>query len=713
MIRTPIVTQLMLLFLLFLWQNISYGTTVIAKQADSLRLVIQNRQGEKKINAQLELAKLLYENENTEAKITAQSALNNAKQLKDESLQMQAFFILGRINHETNNINLSQAYFDSALVIANELNDLWYQSDILLRLGINQHSQGDHIEALQAFNMSIQAGRLAKNYRAVGASYSMMGTVFRVNGLYDRAIEYIIKSRLNYEKAEYNEGYAWAAYLLGRIYADLQLNEKAMDYYNQSLATYKGLAKDDHNRSGIVICYEQIGILCLRAGDTEEARKYITNTLEIHKESGSKYGISNSYKNLGHIEYASGNYALAEKYLKEALAAKIEIGDQLSKPSIYQYLGSCYLNTGRTSEGLDMILKGLDQAITNNQKRIQLDIYLELSEIYLSLNELEKAMNCQQQMINIQDSMLLGAVNIKMEQLQGIYEIDAKNSQIADLEKQNEINRLKLQHHRISITFMIIGILLALTIAAVILLFNRRLSQKNIQLAQANAAKDKFFAIIAHDLRGPVHTQTAFLDQLYQEFDSLEKDELKKLLKLLGSSSENISDLLNNLLLWAQSQVKKMEVNTTELELKGVIDDTIEKLAQSASLKQIAISLDTDNQLKVLSDANMLQTIIRNIVSNAIKFTPRGGSIHIKTFASEQKEITIKITDTGLGMDTEKMNTLFDISSKNHSEGTEKEKSNGLGLILVKDFVEKNRGTINIESEKEKGTSVTVTLPQA
>ncbi len=680
---------------------------------DSLRRVVANANGKEKINAQLELAMLLFNSENTEANAIALSALNEAKQIKDKPLQMQAFFALGRISHEINNINLSQTYLDSALVLANELDDLWSQSDILLRSGINQHTLGDHLKALQSFNMSVQTGRQAENYRAVGAAYSMMGTVFRVNGLYDRAIEYIIKSRLNYEKADYVEGYAWDAYLLGRIYADLQLNEKALDYYKQALATYEELAKKDQNKSGIVICYEQIGILNLEAGNTYEARKNIEYTLKIHKESNSKYGISNAYKNLGRIEYESANYSLAEKYLKDALEGKTEVGDQLSKPSIYQYLGLCSIKTGRTSEGLDLILKGLDQAIQNNQKRIQLDIYTKLSEVYLSLNNLEKAIDCQQHLINIQDSMLLGAVNIKMEQLQGIYEIDAKNNQIAELEQQNQINRLTLKQNRTSLIFMIIGILLTLIIAAVIYIFNRRLRQNNIQLAEANAAKDKFLAIIAHDLRGPIHTQTAFLQHLHEEFDSFDAGELRKLLKILLDSSENISDLLDNLLLWSQSQVKKMEVNTRELELKGVIQNTVEKLQQSANLKQIAISLDTENQLKVLSDANMLQTIIRNIVSNAIKFTPRGGSINVKTFASAQKEVTIQITDTGLGMDSEKLNQLFDITSKSHSQGTENEKSNGLGLILVKDFVEKNRGTINIESEVGKGTSVIVTLPQA
>lgn len=682
-------------------------------QVDSLRQVIQNSKGEKKISAQLDLAMSFLGGDNKQAQNIAQTALSNAKKLNDQELQMQAYFILGRIGHDINNIKRSQANFDKALEIANQLNDFWFQSDILLRSGINQHTQGEHLKALQAFNKSIQTGLQSNNYRSTGAAYSMMGTVFRVNGLYDRAIEYIIKARLNYEKADYTEGYAWAAYLLGRIYTDLKLMDKAMEYYQLSLETYEYLAEIDKNQNGIVICYEQLGILNLLSGNTAEARKNIEYTLQIHESAGSKYGIANAYKNLGRIEYVSGNYALAEEYLKKALSSKIEMGDMLSKPSIYLYLGLCYINTGRSEDGLTSIQMGLDQAIINNQKRIQLDIYSKLSDIYLDRNDLEKALACQQHQISIQDSMLLGAANIKLEQLQGIYELDAKNSQIAALEQQNEINRLKLKQHRTSRILMIIAIFLAIIIAIIIYIFYQRLRQKNNQLEEANFAKDKFFAIIAHDLRGPVHTQSSFLDHLHQEFDSLEKDELKKLLKLLVSSSEHISDLLDDLLLWAQSQVKKMEVKTTELELNRVIQNTVETLQQSANLKQIDIDLDTDNQLKVLSDANMLQTIIRNIVSNAIKFTPRGGSVLVKTYESGQGKVTINITDTGLGMAPEKLNKLFDITSKDHSQGTENEKSTGLGLILVKDFIEKNKGSININSEVGKGTSVIVTIPRA
>lgn len=713
MTKKLIISPPIILLLLLLFQYTAFAVASITEKADSLRKEIENTTGKRKIHAQLDFALYFLEKDSKQAETIALSALGAAKQQNRPQLQMQAFLMLGRIYHAMNKFKLSQTNYDSALTIANQLKDSWYQCEILFRTGVNQHNTGDHLKALQSLNMSIQAGNQSNNFRIIAASYSMMSTIFRINGLYDRAIEYIIKARLNYQKANFNEGYAWTAYLLGLIYVDLNHTDNAMEYFKLSLKTYEELAQKDNNKGGIAICCEQIGILNLLSGKIDEARNNIEEMLNIYQESGSEYGISNAYKDLGRIEYTAENYALAEKHLNKALDNKKEIEDALSQPTIYLYLGLCYIKTQRYDEGIATIYKGLEKAISNNQKRIQLDIYSSLSTIYLDYNNLENALYCLQQHIDIQESMLSGAATIKLEQLQSIYEVDEKNTQIAALQKQNEINRLQLKQHRSSRLFLIIAILLVMSIAGIIYFFYQRLRQTNSQLKEANTTKDKFFAIIAHDLRGPVHTQTSFLDHLHQEFDSLEKDELKKLLKILVTSSESISDLLDNLLLWAQSQVKKIEVKTEKLVLNDLIENTISKLYQSAKLKQIEISVDTQKKLNVLSDANMLQTVIRNIISNAIKFTPRGGSINVASFISAKGEVVLKITDTGVGIEPDKLNKLFDISNKSYSQGTENEKSSGLGLILVKDFVERNKGSIYIESEPEKGTSVIVSLPSA
>jgi len=697
---------------LFLCTN-AWGQSVHLEKTDSLRKVLNEKTGIEKVSVQLDLALQLSQREKEEAKQLAKSALVEAKRAGDKSLEMRAYYVLGIKNLDYFDVQVTQAYLDSALTIANLIDDNWFKSDILLKMGSNYHTHGDNLKALQAFNDAVKVGLQAKNYKTVGAAYSLMGTVFRVHGLYDKAIEYIIKARLNYEKVNFREGDAWTAYLLGRIYADLQSHERALEYYNESLRLYKSLAIKDGNKGGLALCYEQIGLLNLESGKLEEARKNIGATLEIHTKNGSKYGISNAYKNLGKIEYASGNYEKAEEYLKFALKEKKEMGEQLNYASIYEYIGLCLVHSNQIEEGLQQINKGLELAIANNQKRIQFDIYSKLTDVYLSLNNLKKALEYQNQQITMQDVMLTGGANTKMEQLQAIVELDAKNSQIAELEQQNEINSLKLKQHRISYYLMVIGIFVAIFITTIIYLFYRRIREKNKQLEEANAAKDKFFAIIAHDLRGPTHTQTSFLEHLDKDFGSFSPEELKELLHSLYKSSENVSTLLDNLLLWAQSQVKKIEIKSARLQLTNVVQNALESIKQSSSLKQITINNDTNDQLYVQADPNMLQTIIRNILSNAIKFTPRGGSVHIKTSAITPKEITIIITDTGVGIEKTLLSKIFDISNSSHSQGTENEKSNGLGLILVKDFVEKNNGTILIESQKGVGTSVIISLPSA
>ncbi len=570
---------------------------------------------------------------------------------------------------------------------------------------------GEALQALESFNASIQACRLSDNFKSAGSAYSVMGTIFRMNGMYDRAIEYNIKSKLNYEKADFIEGDAWAAYLLGRIYSDLKLSQKALEYFHESLDIYSKLASADGNQSGLAICYEQIGMLNLAEGNFKEARKYIDETLKIFSANGSKYGLSNVYMNLGKIEYYEKNYLQAEKYLNKSLQIKREVGDLLSQPGIYQYLGLCLIGRNQSNEGFRLMQQGLDMAISNNQKKIQLDIYAKLAKAYLNVNDFKNAILCQNKQIEIQNSILSGAVNIKTEQLQAIYEIDEKNNQIAELEKQNKIIALSNRQNKIIRNIMISGIVLALLVALIIYWFYSKLKLKNRELFEANAAKNKFFTIIAHDLRGPTSSLAALLELINSKFSEFSISELKNMMLVLYKSAENVSNLLENLLIWAQSQVDKIEFRPTEIKLCDLLLASVKGLNQSAEDKQINIRIECNEQIFVSADSDMVQTIVRNILSNAIKFTHRGGLVSIETEVNNRNFALIKIIDNGVGIEKSNLTKMFDISFKHHTKGTENEKSTGLGLILVKDFVEKNKGTLTIESEKDKGTIVSFTLP--
>lgn len=700
---------------LLLLAFVGLGSRVLAQSSltvsDSLLTEIAHSTGSAKITLQLDLAEEYFEKDKALAKEVALDALESAQNSDNELQHVRALFVLGKIGHEYSSVDSSQAYFDSALLLARKLDNKWYQAEILLRIGINQHGHGKHVPALESFTNAIKAGREANNYRIVGASYSMMGTIFRVNGLYDRAIEYIIKAKYNYEKAEYYEGEAWSAYLLGRIYRDLQMHDKAFANLNEALSIYEKIKAIDRNSNGVAICKEQLGLLHLNNNNLSEARICIMYTLKTYTESQSSFGISNAYKNLGYIEYASGNYTKAYEHLTHALSDKKSIDERLSFPGLHHYMGLCEIKMGQMQKGVSTIEKGLGEAIQNNQKRVQLDIYNSLVDIYFKTNSLNKVIYCQKKQIEIQDSMILGAANIKFEQLQSIYEVDEKNQQIEGLKNQNEINTLRLKQHRTTRVFMGVAIGLALLFALIVFRFNRRIQQKNRLLAEVNATKDRFFAIIAHDLRGPSSTLTSFLDHVHKEFDNFSLPEIKEVLRASFQSSEKVSALLNKLLTWANSQSNKIEINPEKLDLGHALSQSLESLKHSADKKQLHINYSPGKQLFVFADANLLQTILRNLLSNAIKFTPREGSVSLLAKAGKQKQVNICISDTGVGIKPEVLNNLFHLSNKHHTRGTENENSTGLGLILVKEFVEKNKGQISMSSTVGKGTTVNLSLP--
>ena len=700
-----------ILFVPLCYSPVTYGVSNTISEIDSLREIINKKTGAEKISTQLDIALEILTKYNDEALRLANSAKTEAKATENITLEMRSYYTLGRVYNEAGKYKLSLLCLDTALVKSDAVNDNWNKGEILYWTGVNKHRLGEAVQALESLNASIQACRLSGNFKTAGSSYSVMATIFRMNGLYDRAIEYIIKSKLNYEKAEYIEGDAWAAYILGRIYSDLKLPQKALEYFRESLDIYSNLANKDGNKVGLAICYEQIGLIYIEEGNFEEARTYINKTLKIHSDTESKYGISNVYMNLGKIAYLERNYLEAEKYFNQSLIIKVEVNDKLNQPGIYEYLGLCKIGRNQTKEGFMLMQQGLEMAVLNNQKKIQMDIYAKLAEAYLNINDLKNAILYKDKQIEIQNIILSGAANIKTDQLQAIYEIDEKNNQIAELEKQNKIIALSNSQNKMIRNFMILGIVLALLVTLVIYWFYNKLKLKNNELHEANAAKDKFFAIIAHDLRGPTGSLAALLELINSKFNELSKAELQNMLLVLFKSAENVSNLLENLLIWAQSQVDKIEYRPAEIKLDDLLQTAVKGLNQSAEDKQIQIRIVHNELIFVLADSDMVQTIIRNILSNAIKFSHRGGMISIETEVENTNFARIKIIDNGVGIEKSKLSKIFDISVKHHTNGTENEKSTGLGLILVRDFVEKNKGTLTIESEKDKGTTVSFTLP--
>ncbi len=701
------------LLLLMILPTVSYSQRINSNTTDSLRNVIDKSSGTLKVTALLELSRKVLHYDAEEALKLAKSALEECKTHGLNKPEIQSLIAIGRIYTDQKKMDEALACFDNALQIADQINDVWTKGEILYYKGVVKFRTGEEMPAFELFSASIQASRLSDNFKIAGSSYSIIGTIFRINGLYDRAIEYIIKAKLNYEKADFLEGSAWSAYLLGRIYADLKITPTALRYFSDALQIYREVYEVDGNGSGIAICYEQIGLLNITLGSYKEARRNFGLMKEIYTRQNSEAGISSAIKDIGILEYYVGNYAEAEELLKKGLALKTQLGDMLSLPGIYQNLGLCMLKTARENEGFSYLQQGLELATVNNQKKIQLDIYARMAEAYLNINDLPNAIKCQKKQIEIQDLLLSGDANIKLEQLQAIYEIDEKNQQIAELEKQNRINELNIRQQKIYQYFMIFGIVLALLISGTIYWFYNKLRYKNRELHESNVAKDKFFTIIAHDLRGPTSSLAGLLEQLNTHFDNFDKQELKEMISITSKSAENVNNLLENLLIWTQSQLNKIKFHPAVHSLHDIFQDAIYTTKPAAEFKEIDIRVEEKKGILVTADADMVQIILRNIINNAIKFTHRGGSVVIKADVEGNNLIRVSITDNGVGIESQQLQKIFDLANTQHTPGTENEKSTGLGLILVKYFVEKNNGTLTIDSQKDKGTTVSFTLPAA
>lgn len=237
------------------------------------------------------------------------------------------------------------------------------------------------------------------------------------------------------------------------------------------------------------------------------------------------------------------------------------------------------------------------------------------------------------------------------------------------------------------------------------------ISFKNEQLQLINAEKDKFFSIIAHDLRGPL---SAFVDAtqiLTEEIQNMDLEEIKDITMSMKTSASNIYGLLENLLEWSRLRRGAMDFVPENLNLKKKIEASIDVLSESARKKRIGLTISVPGELEIRADIHMFDTIIRNLISNAIKFTISGGKVIVTANYNGDHYIVVKINDSGIGMAPELRNKLFQIDEKTSRPGTEGETSTGLGLLLCKEFIEKHGGKIWVESSVGQGSTFSFSLP--
>lgn len=234
--------------------------------------------------------------------------------------------------------------------------------------------------------------------------------------------------------------------------------------------------------------------------------------------------------------------------------------------------------------------------------------------------------------------------------------------------------------------------------------------ERTSELASANATKDKFFSIIAHDLKNSFCGLLGYSEILLTDFESFPDDEKKSMISTIRMVSERTYKLLQNLLDWARVQTGSISYTPTEFVISDCVKDEFALQQEIAKQKELNMSISAEQNLVVYADKNMVSTVVRNLISNALKFTHKKGSVSV-SLSSDEKFAIVEISDTGIGISKENINKLFKVNENFKTYGTNNEEGTGLGLILSKEFMNKNGGDIIIESEHGKGTKITITVP--
>ncbi|SDX92679.1 Signal transduction histidine kinase [Lutibacter oricola] len=602
-----------------------------------------------------------------------------------------------------------------------------------------------------------------------GSILHNLGYKFEVNNNNKKALEYYIEASHFYQKTADTLSLAQINNNIGYGYMHLYDEDKAIGYYLESMALYKSLG----NLDGIAVNLTDIASLYYDYENYEFAIKKYTEALEIYKELNDEAGISGAYTNLGNAVSDNGDCLKGLEYFRKSIEIQQKINDVEGLAINFNNIGDCYIQLKQYKKAISYFEKALVLVQEINDEDLKSIIYLNIADAEVHSKNYKKAIknaitsltisekignvdysleNCKtlaksyQSIGNkdlalkylnryrvLNDSLLAKDKLKKVKLFNAYHQIEASEYQIKSLEDKNKITEVKYATEKKIINFLVgsmtvFAILLFIVItqqtskkkAYNLLSFknyqiekmNYEIQEQRDNLVQLNIDKDRFFSIIAHDLKNPFSSIIGFTELMIENIGEYDYEKQLKFLKIIKGSSTRASNLLNNLLIWANSQSGKLAYEPKKIELFDLASEVITLLEIQAINKDINILNLIEYGTTVTADSNMLDTIIRNLLSNAIKFTNNFGVIEI-TAKKKKKFIHISVKDNGAGMSKEVVKNLFLIDKKKTVIGSAStEQGSGLGLILCKEFVEKHGGEIGVESKLGKGSTFTFTIPR-
>jgi signal transduction histidine kinase len=646
-------------------------------------------------------------------------------------------------------------YGKLALQIAEDNNLQAKVADALRHIGVVYWQLGSFNMAMDFLQESNIIFQRIGNQIGIARTYSNIGLVFWEQGHYEKALENYFQALRVMEDMDDQSVVAPVLNNIGLVYQSQKDFSLAEDFHLRSLEIKRELGDE----KGIAFSLNNLGVVKQETGDYLTALEYFSEALSIREKLLDKREIANTKNNIGNLYFLMGNpdYALAN--LKQALDLYFEVNDRSGLAQTYHYLALVSRQIDSLTQAVSYSETSLEIASEIGHLRIVSDNYRNLAGIMALRGDYQKAYNYQEKYLNLRDSIFTRESQQRIVEMQIMYDRERKESEIELLRKSNQINALNLQKQRILKNFLLA--LAFLVMISLFLLYNRflfitrsnrllekqkeeitqnnqklmvlnknlleqkqkveelnqklnqtnqRLLESEKHLIETNATKDKFFSIISHDLRNPFASIVSFSRILKRDIHNLGKEELQELARELDKSVLKINNLLENLLQWSRTQTGKMKYHPEYLALNDLVRDSINLFSGNAREKEIMLVDSVDSDLVVFADQNMTNTVIRNLMSNALKYSDAGGKIIIKSQV-KNKMAYISIIDDGVGMTPDQMAQLWNVNTIHTTYGTRDEKGSGLGLLLCKEFIEKQGGEIGVKSEKGKGSEFTFSLP--
>ncbi len=588
---------------------------------------------------------------------------------------------------------------------------------------------GDFTTAIKYETDALQVAIEMADTTSIGLAYSNIGNFYHEMGVYDEAYFYLTRSYRILQNGKMNGSDSLymniALHNVGRVF-------KEMGYYETAVGHLRLSNKISHllnDKAGYAYFLDEVGDVKLRTKEYDSAVYYLLKaTQEAKKLMRAEPGnivVEVLPKSLSKIALAflhKQQYETSLAYYDSAMDIHQATGNQFGIAEVELGRGMVYTKQGNPSEAERLMLKALAIAKSINARLLQIKCHDQLSALYESNKDFAKALYHNRQHQQLKDSLFSQGMQQKFFRDQLRFETEAKDDQIASLMRMEQMRASEIRKQEIIRNILVVVVALTAIllvtvyrsgqrrkrINSLLLQHQEEMEKRSQELEQLNKVKDKFFSIISHDLRSPVNALAGLLDLL--DRGAIKPEELPMALKELRTRFNHTRTLLNNLLDWTLLQMDKLNLQATKISLHALVEENI-ALLTSLHQKNISLVNQVSPLAYALADSNTINLVIRNLLTNALKFTNDGGEIVI---GAEEKnnEWIVSVRDNGVGMSPEVRNMLFDKINPYSTRGTANEKGTGLGLILCKEFVEKNHGRIWVDSEEGKGSTFWFSVPK-